>query len=885
MTSHDQSVKQKSTGFVWLSERLDDLLRFFDLRARRTAGGWLDKRFKIQGHTSAALVLPAVLCGLLVLGSPDSLRWVEAVVTMLAVGLALLLLMRWSGRREKPSIRVDLAIQVVAVLLVCGFIWIVFPSTFQDGLPYRHMFVPIVAAVSISLLAGAALLGPLFNWPVSVSEYSGYLQRTELFQSRGHAAPFSSWTLLASSAAVAFRAPLALLTVPAIATLVVPPVWIPLVPLVVALLCVGAVLLAAFNDRFETMWLLLQEALSKGGASVVSVALVVLAALRLADVSYATTIFDSAAWWYLGIIFIAAYVISWWFDYWSHRMLVDQIMRLINGGHPGVATIPYDIDPKAVGTSVPTDERRLQIHGAARFIAIRDNPGRPPFFQAHLPMALIELLATCGAPGGKAVPAPGQIYARIAGYQAATSLVLAIVLGLGMWQLHEGPQDPEVVLQSTPEGLSLTKLLARRPADDAPVLVVAASGGGTRAAVYTAAILEGIARRGRAGNVVLGSGVSGGGAALAYFAGHREALVAEKADDAWNQYFDTMTQPFIQDVLQRSTEWRMVSSGRLGILLSESFQRRWNLPEARCRVDQVTDMGLIFNTSLAGHFARPKGAPTSGSLSAIEPDYRHLTTSALAGGRLVLTNLRFPAALASKPLEPDATLPQLPVTIRSPQLRLEEAAALNANFPPVFSNAAIDLDNSTRYWVTDGGAIDNRGMETLLYAVRLALLEIPKHQLPRLHIVVADASAFSPSFAQDRGISSMTGAGSRFASHLDTELVDAIRKTYADAQVPDRFKFSYVMMPNLLRQSGSFGTHWMLQDRIKVRHVEETVTLSGDEMIGVIRALHTGDTQRLSAPACQVLEWSREDKGHQDGWAGVLAAIGGTDPPPACKTK
>jgi len=34
--------------------------------------------------------------------------------------------------------------------------------------------------------------------------------------------------------------------------------------------------------------------------------------------------------------------------------------------------------------------------------------------------------------------------------------------------------------------------------------------------------------------------------------------------------------------------------------------------------------------------------------------------------------------------------------------------ALNANFPPVFSNAPVDVDQRTRYWVTDGGAADNR---------------------------------------------------------------------------------------------------------------------------------------------------------------------------------
>jgi hypothetical protein len=172
-------------------------------------------------------------------------------------------------------------------------------------------------------------------------------------------------------------------------------------------------------------------------------------------------------------------------------------------------------------------------------------------------------------------------------------------------------------------------------------------------------------------------------------------------------------------------------------------------------------------------------------------------------------------------------------------------------------------------------------MEMLLYALRLAIEEGGEGRLPRLHVVVADASGFSDKYAQDRGISTVSGAGSRFASHLNAELVAGIRKRYE--QQPERFGFSYVMMPDRLRESGSFGTHWMLQPRIRVEHDAESVTLSGAEMIRVLRALHSPAADRgLPAKACRVLMWSREDKGHQDGWLGVVKALGGADSPPAC---
>ena len=57
-----------------------------------------------------------------------------------------------------------------------------------------------------------------------------------------------------------------------------------------------------------------------------------------------------------------------------------------------------------------------------------------------------------------------------------------------------------------------------------PSLIVAASGGGTRAAVYTAVALEGMAQIDRARDVVLLSGVSGGGVSSAVFASRFAAL-------------------------------------------------------------------------------------------------------------------------------------------------------------------------------------------------------------------------------------------------------------------------------------------------------------------------------------------------------------------------
>ncbi|MCK7509570.1 MAG: hypothetical protein MZV70_39710 [Desulfobacterales bacterium] len=116
--------------------------------------------------------------------------------------------------------------------------------------------------------------------------------------------------------------------------------------------------------------------------------------------------------------------------------------------------------------------------------------------------------------------------------------------------------------------MSLKQLVFDRRRVGDKVILLAASGGGTRAALYTASALRGIAALGRLDDVVLVGGVSGGSAALAYFAIHRDQLLQQAPGsctaaelervgngdasgvDAWCVYIAAMARPYIEDVLR-----------------------------------------------------------------------------------------------------------------------------------------------------------------------------------------------------------------------------------------------------------------------------------------------------------------------------------------------
>jgi hypothetical protein len=376
--------------------------------------------------------------------------------------------------------------------------------------------------------------------------------------------------------------------------------------------------------------------------------------------------------------------------------------------------------------------------------------------------------------------------------------------------------------------VDLDALLQRQAMARRPALVIVASGGGTRAALYTASVLRGLHALGRDRDIVLASGVSGGGVALAYFATHRGRLTgqlpsepatinctASNVDDEWDCFNRGVAQAFIEDVLNGATEWRLFRHSSLSQLLTESFGRRLLGTVA---LGDITQPALILNSAVVGHpqeesellektLDRPTGT------DAVACDEFERPFSEMSGGRLVFTNLSDVDGFAAAPDGvPDVRLPY--TVVNDPRVSVAAAAALNANFPPVFANARVRLTTDTgacpdrSYYVTDGGAEENLGLISALYALRSALTKIPKSgSVPTVHLVIAEASAVTYDYTQDRGLAAILGSRERLAGGLVnallTEITAQIRSRGGDLAVHD------LPLPLAFRARGGFGTHWM----------------------------------------------------------------------------
>ena len=515
---------------------------------------------------------------------------------------------------------------------------------------------------------------------------------------------------------------------------------------------------------------------------------------------------------------------------------------------------------------------------------------------------------------------------RLRFYFTALYLGLAAGAASGTYWLYDQPQRAELAAQVATADLPglfdlREQLFARDRRQGRPAILLAASGGGTRAALYTYSVLGGLHDLGVLEDVVLASGVSGGSAAIAYFAMHRADLLkadptsrppspgaTECLDDpetcrGWARFGAIMSAPFIQDALRGLTEWRMAwgcegkdagsrEGVRLGVQLQESFDRwyagagengpvytdgcadpsTWSGPTERVvRFGDQTKLGLIFNTALAGRFDSAlfcrSGQKCDGLTlaelehKAAENDRGYRTSAHGKGGRLILTNLKVVRNDGNGPEGPFpddgdglAAAPGDYLTykvVNAPAIPLVSAAALSANFPPVFPNAAVDVDGQSRYWVTDGGATDNRGIISLLYALEGAInaeidcragAQVPpmaaasdsgvgesasgpsrscgqpgERSYPPIHIVMAEASATDPTYSQDRGITTTFGAAERFASQLMVDKLKQLAKLYERRLGGDGIYLHKLAMPLTLRSAGGIGTHWMLPAHLTLR--------------------------------------------------------------------
>lgn len=241
--------------------------------------------------------------------------------------------------------------------------------------------------------------------------------------------------------------------------------------------------------------------------------------------------------------------------------------------------------------------------------------------------------------------------------------------------------------------------------DEKPFFGVALSGGGSRAAVYTAAGLEALWEHGLLDEPSHLSSVSGGSMALTYFQTHRgrcDAAAEESAHACWVEFFAGFKQAMEKDLIP-------------DVLLRQFiFPIRWLSPTRRSKSFQEVVDREYLNGARFADLPSGKDAPAV-FLNASSYD---------DGWRFVFSNRCMENAEQELPPRyqhlrsrsfsregcPRTTPEDMPLSVA-----LSASAAFPGAFGPVAFEVPASCDEPGVEWwhIGDGGIIDNTGMDAL----------------------------------------------------------------------------------------------------------------------------------------------------------------------------
>lgn len=765
--------------------------------------------------------------------------WQVALFALLvAAGLLV-----WGWREPKRAVY-QLIIATVLWAATAGILFFVgggASAREATGGPYPQTFFVLLGALLLVVFA-ARFAASLVMSKLSTDTRDTFRRAfgaTQLFYVGRTEPELSGLRILAAILNGVVYHPLQLLLLPSLFAVMLPSRW--LLP-VVSLVTAYAVMLLAHgsvSQRWEELIQVVQRWFLNGSPLFVSIGVITLAILRLLDWQYVTTILDAAPVGIIAALIVGAYMTLWFAEYWINRWIAERLLGVLGAGddgRDGFVTYPYQGSPPRSDVTILPRERVVALQSIGEFcvqgVLQRSHPapGEKSLDHAFTTYRLTELFDRL-APGTLAA---NDIRRRVKTYFAVVNVALILVAtGLLLWQrdwnaplaAYRVVHANEVADEGVTGGIDLAALLAEHDAKR-PALIVAASGGGTRAALYTATALQGLARIDRTRDIVLLSGVSGGGVAVAYYASHPQlALGYDGAPQAWETFKHVLTEPFIEDVLDGVGELRIAANAPLGELLAESFERRVFTGPVTT-FSQLGGPALILNTTISGH-PWPDSEILRGHVGVLEPDDPCVTQSlpfaSLAGSRLIFTNLRDVTGFPHEPMVmPDVGL--FYKIVRDPTVSLARAAALNANFPPVFSNARVRLAHQVgthcvgySYFVTDGGATENLGLVSALYELRGVLTAWhAATPPPQIDVIAIEASAITYDYTDDRGVGAATGgAKERINGGLTQELIASLNLRLQELHAPP-LRLHYLPLPIAFRSRGGFGTHWMYADTIRV---------------------------------------------------------------------
>ncbi|MBI5601795.1 MAG: hypothetical protein HY879_00410, partial [Deltaproteobacteria bacterium] len=337
----------------------------------------------------------------------------------------------------------------------------------------------------------------LFQLPSEIIEDFQKNFDAERVLAQGKAKEPESWDVISAFISAVLRTPLHVVTPVAFLVLFMPPDHLKLLAGIATALSLMLIATSSYDSERDAFIRIVHHTLLTGGSLIVTLVITTLAILRLVGFDYVTTILDAGP----NLIFLSyilsTYAVFWLYDFWVNQAILDLLGNLDN---------------------LKNGKGTIRRHGGGRFAVTPDgNKGRPRMFTPEAFLMRIAQTAKEETLRESMQKMAMKIEQRFRIFRAVCLLGLLLLLFLLGLCLHSLDQEPglkaEVAAAGSNNGpiFNLTDHLMKP--EQKPLVMLAASGGGTRAALYTTALLHGLAERNLLDRLVLASGVSGGSAA------------------------------------------------------------------------------------------------------------------------------------------------------------------------------------------------------------------------------------------------------------------------------------------------------------------------------------------------------------------------------------
>jgi hypothetical protein len=441
-------------------------------------------------------------------------------------------LFAWITSSKWASVKVDVVAQGVILALVGVIQWygLATPLTREaSDLPYRHVFgfwAPCIVAI-VALAPWIARRIFEGNSPVPTAarqRFQNLLEHTELFVNPTE----PELTCRGIAYAIVYGPvynPLHLLLIPSLVALVAPAKWLYLDGFLAFVISFLLLVWGNLSSRWQQLNISIERGFLRGTPFFISLCVIVVAILRFVQFDYVSTILDAAP---FGVAFglvIMSYVLFWLVEYWMSRVAAVSLLSVLGPPAdevrvPGVC-VPYspDIAANQHDPQIQVEKRNrfLVSHGTGRFVVVGtkgdfDPTVAPPVdlpvraFETYYLMDLFSRLGDSmrNLQDHEHDPNVADINQRTGTHFFRLNfLVFLVTAGFGgfyFWeQWANNAIDPVVTVEPAPppeQLVDLSSLLQQTAEPARPAIVVVGSGGGTRAALYTASVLNGLHRLG-----------------------------------------------------------------------------------------------------------------------------------------------------------------------------------------------------------------------------------------------------------------------------------------------------------------------------------------------------------------------------------------------------